>query len=81
MPLLPWPLLGGFLVWLGAVALWHYVSVGSILAAVIVPILAALGAYPAPLVIAASLIAVLIVLKHRSNLTRLLQGRESKFRL
>lgn len=75
---LPLPLLGGLVVWVGVVAIWHYVSAGSVLAALIVPILAALLAYPIPLVVAASLIAFLVLYKHRSNLQRLLQGNEPK---
>jgi glycerol-3-phosphate acyltransferase PlsY len=62
----------------GVVAIWHYVSAGSMLAALIVPILAAFLAYPLPLVAAASLIAFLVLYKHRSNLQRLRQGNEPK---
>jgi glycerol-3-phosphate acyltransferase PlsY len=75
---LPLPLLGGLGVWVVVVAIWHYVSAGSMLAAIVVPILAALLAYPLPLVVAASLIAFLVLYKHRSNLQRLLQGNEPK---
>ena len=46
LPTLPLPLLGGLLVWLVVVAIWRYVSVGSILAALVVPLLAALWSYP-----------------------------------
>jgi acyl phosphate:glycerol-3-phosphate acyltransferase len=78
LPTLPLPLLGGLVVWVVVVAIWRYVSAGSMLAAVIVPILAALLAYPLPLVVAASLIAFLVLCTHRSNLQRLLQGKEPK---
>lgn len=78
LPMLPLPLIGGLVVWVVVVAIWHYVSAGSMLAAVIVPVLAALLAYPLPLVLAASLIAFLVLYKHRSNLQRLLQGSEPK---
>jgi glycerol-3-phosphate acyltransferase PlsY len=78
LPVLPLPVLGGGVVWLMAVVIWRYVSVGSILAAVIVPILAALRAAPLPLVLTASLIALLVLYTHRSNMQRLLQGREPK---
>jgi acyl phosphate:glycerol-3-phosphate acyltransferase len=78
LPTLPLPLLGGLVVWVVVVAIWRYVSAGSMLAAVIVPILAALLAYPLPLVVAASLIAFLVLYTHRSNLQRLLQGKEPK---
>ena len=78
LPLLPLPLLGGCIVWLAVVIIWHYVSVGSMLAAIIVPILAALLAYPPPSVYIAGVIAVLVLYKHRGNVQRLLQGSESK---
>ena len=79
LPTLPLPLLGGLLVWLVVVATWRYVSAGSILAALVVPLLAALWSYPWPLVLAAVLIALLVLYKHRDNLYRLWQGSEAKF--
>jgi glycerol-3-phosphate acyltransferase PlsY len=78
LPVLPLPVLGGGIVWLMVVVIWRYVSVGSILAAVIVPILAVLRAAPLPLVLTAGLIALLVLYTHRSNVQRLLQGREPK---
>ena len=78
LPTLPMPALGGCLVWLVTTLLWRYVSAGSILAAVIVPVLAACLAYPLPLVGAAGAIACLVLYKHRSNVQRLLQGSEPK---
>jgi len=61
------------------VATWRYVSAGSILAALVVPLLAVLWSYPWPLVLAAVLIALLVLYKHRDNLYRLRQGSEAKF--
>lgn len=78
LPTLTLPLLGGLLVWLVVVAVWRYVSAGSMLAALVVPLLAALWSYPLPLVLAAVLIALLVLYKHRENLHRLRQGREAK---
>jgi glycerol-3-phosphate acyltransferase PlsY len=78
LPTLPFPVLGGCIVWLAVVIIWRYVSVGSILAAVLVPILAAVLAYPLPLVCTAGAIACLVLYKHRSNMQRLLQGHEPK---
>jgi glycerol-3-phosphate acyltransferase PlsY len=78
VPLLPLPLLGGCLVWGLAVAIWHYVSAGSVLAAVIVPLLAVLLAYPPPSTYVAGLISVLILYKHRANIQRLFQGTEHR---
>ena len=79
LPTLPLPLLGGCIVWLVVVAVWRYVSAGSMLAALVVPLLAVLWSYPVPLVLAAVMIALLVLYKHRENLSRLLQGSESKF--
>jgi glycerol-3-phosphate acyltransferase PlsY len=78
LPTLPLPVLGGCMTWVVAVALWRYVSVGSILAAILVPILATLLAYPFPLVSVAAVIAALVLYKHRSNMQRLWQGCEPK---
>ena len=79
LPTLPLPLLGGFIVWLVVVAVWRYVSAGSMLAALVVPLLAVLWSYPVSLVLAAVLIALLVLYKHRENLFRLRQGSEAKF--
>jgi len=78
LPTLPLPLLGGLIVWLLVVVIWHYVSVGSILAAITLPMLAAAMAYPPPLVGVALVVALLIVYKHRSNIQRLWQKAEPK---
>jgi len=78
LPTLPLPLLGGLLVWAVSVVTWRYVSAGSMLAAVIVPILAILLAYAVPLILASAMIAALVLYKHWSNLQRLLQGTEPK---
>jgi glycerol-3-phosphate acyltransferase PlsY len=79
LPTLPLPLLGGLLVWLVVVAIWRYASAGSMLAALVVPLLAALWSYPWPLVLTAALIALLVLYKHRDNLRRLYHGSEAKF--
>jgi glycerol-3-phosphate acyltransferase PlsY len=78
LPTLPIPLLGGCAVWVAVVAIWRYISAGSILAAVVIPVLAALLAYPLPMVCAAIGISLLVLYRHRSNMQRLLQGRELK---
>jgi glycerol-3-phosphate acyltransferase PlsY len=78
LPTLPLPLVGGVVIWIAVVALWHYVSAGSMLAAIAVPIFAVLLSYPPPLVLTATVIALLVLYKHRDNMQRLLQGSESK---
>jgi glycerol-3-phosphate acyltransferase PlsY len=61
------------------VAIWRYVSVGSILAALVVPLLAVLWSYHWSRVLAAVLVALLVLYKHRDNFYRLRQGSEAKF--
>jgi glycerol-3-phosphate acyltransferase PlsY len=67
--------------------LWRYVSLGSIVAAALLPpavwTLGALGVSdraPRPLLVLSILGAALIVLMHRANVGRLLRGEESKLR-
>lgn len=69
---------GAAAVWAVVVALTRYVSLGSILAAVAVPVLfAALGFSPAHIVFAVT-VAAAVIYKHRSNIARLRAGTESK---
>ena len=68
-----------FVVWLVLVLLTRYVSVGSIVAAVLTPLLAALFKEPAEFFAFALAAAAMIVWRHRENLARLKAGRENKF--
>ncbi|MHC4645037.1 MAG: glycerol-3-phosphate 1-O-acyltransferase PlsY [Planctomycetota bacterium] len=74
-------------VWIVVVLIWRYVSLASITAALAFPIVltAAIIAMPAwqfahlwPLLIAAVAIPVMVILRHRSNIKRLLAGAENK---
>jgi acyl phosphate:glycerol-3-phosphate acyltransferase len=63
-----------------AAVLSRYVSLASVLASVALPI-ACLGlGYPPSTSLFAGVVAVLIVLRHRSNLRRLIRGDEPPFR-
>ncbi len=68
-----------FVVWLVLFTLTRYVSVASIVAAVLAPILAALFKQPAEFFAFALAAAVMIVWRHRENLHRLKSGRENRF--
>jgi glycerol-3-phosphate acyltransferase PlsY len=61
------------------VAITHYVSLGSIIAMVLLPPIAG-GIFhaPGPVVAAAAGTAILVILKHRENLKRLVSGTEPK---
>ena len=77
-PLLPWPTMGGIIVWVLAAMVLRYVSAASMLAALVVPLLALLRGDPLPLVLAAVAAAFLIIGAHRTNLHRLMRGTESR---
>jgi len=75
------------IIWLGTLMLWRYVSLASILAAAAFPIVLAvtIGIRPDwhfavlwPLIIVASAVAILVVVRHAENIKRLLEGSESK---
>lgn len=65
--------------WMVVFAISRYVSVSSLVAAVLIPVSQLTFRQPWPDVLLGSAIALLIVLKHRSNIQRLLAGREHRF--
>ena len=67
-----------FIVWLVIVLVTRYVSLGSIVASILVPILAIAFEYPFPFMDFGVFTATLIVLRHRPNIKRLLNGTENK---
>ncbi|HHW44220.1 glycerol-3-phosphate 1-O-acyltransferase PlsY [Desulfofundulus thermobenzoicus] len=64
--------------WLVVVALFRYVSLGSMVAALSVPLWMFMLHQPAPYVAFGVLVALIAVYKHRSNIKRLLEGTEPK---
>lgn len=71
--------LSGFGAWAALVAITRYVSVASMLGVMIAGIAAAVQpAVPVPYRVAFWLGFVLVVVRHRANLTRLLRGEENK---
>ena len=69
-----------FTTFVGIVILTKFVSLGSILAAIILPIACAF-LYPAKPALwqACTVLAIFITFKHRSNIRRLLRGEENRF--
>jgi glycerol-3-phosphate acyltransferase PlsY len=83
--LAPWALVGAVVVFILVVASSRYVSLGSVLAAVLLPVLIAVAgefgrgsAEGRWGVAAAAAIAVIVVVRHRANLLRLRQGTERR---
>lgn len=82
-----WPAVAGaFVVWIVVVAIWRYVSLGSIIAAAALPLLtyrlyAPLDAPPLVVSIGTTLIAAMIIVKHKENVGRLVAGTENRLKL
>ena len=81
------PGLIAFIVWVACVLLWRYVSLASIIAAVIFPVslitaIFSLQNWPLadlwPLVIVALGLSALVIVRHVENIKRLLEGSEHK---
>jgi glycerol-3-phosphate acyltransferase PlsY len=74
-------------VWVGVVLIWRYISLASMAASIIFPIvlILAIVSMPSwdfanlwPLLIAAIAIPVMVIVRHRENIKRLIAGAESK---
>jgi glycerol-3-phosphate acyltransferase PlsY len=76
--MVPWALLIGLGVWITAFALFRFVSLASIAAAVTLPIAVWLTGGSLTLILVTLGLAVLAVYKHRSNIRRLLDGTEHR---
>ena len=76
--LVPLAVLPSAVVFAAVVATTRYVSLGSLLGAVGVPIVALVLGYPRAAVLAAGVVALIIVGRHHQNIARLRNGTESR---
>jgi glycerol-3-phosphate acyltransferase PlsY len=67
-------------VFLALVFKWRYVSLGSIMAAAVMPPAVTLLGGRLVLVLVTALIAVIVIVKHHENIRRLVGGTENKFK-
>jgi glycerol-3-phosphate acyltransferase PlsY len=67
------------IVWGAIVFATRYVSLGSITAALMTPILAAVFSYNKYYVIFGIIAAAFIIIKHKDNILRIRKGRENRF--
>ncbi|MFL5917904.1 MAG: glycerol-3-phosphate 1-O-acyltransferase PlsY [Gaiellaceae bacterium] len=76
------PVIGGIgaVVWVTVFVLFRYASLASMVAAVSLPLAAALLEEPWPVIAFASGAAVAVIVLHRANIARLRSGTESRFR-
>ena len=77
--LVPVSCLIGALVWLVTFSITRYVSLGSILAAVVVPTASWLRGNPLSLNLVVTALGLFVIVRHRENIKRLLAGTESRF--
>ena len=82
--LAPIPSLIALVVWIGLVYWTGYVSVGSIVAAIVLPVcVIAFGIagdeMSLPVAVISTVLGFLVVYRHRSNITRLRRGEENRF--
>jgi glycerol-3-phosphate acyltransferase PlsY len=78
LPVVPWAVLADCCVFAGGVAITRMISIGSLSAAVAMPLLIWLLRYPLPYLILSICVGVLIIYRHKENIRRLLQGKENK---
>ena len=78
--LAPWALLVVLLLFIAIVALWRFISVGSIIGAALLPIFYWIIYRPAGVLLWASILCgALIILRHKGNIKRLMRGNENVF--
>jgi glycerol-3-phosphate acyltransferase PlsY len=76
----PLSVLGALLVFAGMLWKWRYVSLASIAAAAVVPLFILLAERSLPLFLATLFISGMVILRQRTNIERLRNGTESRFR-
>ncbi len=79
LALAPWGLLAGFVTWVALVRVTRIVSLSSIAAALVVPVVVAFVYGIGPVFWICIAVAVFVVFAHRSNLKRLARGEEARF--
>jgi acyl phosphate:glycerol-3-phosphate acyltransferase len=77
--LVPWAVVPSAIVFLVVVATTRFVSLGCLLGAAGVPIVALALGYPRASVVAAGVVSVIIIVRHHENIARLLRGTERRF--
>ena len=68
----------GLIFWLITVMIFRYVSVGSVVMAISLPLLMAIFSQPAEYIMLSILLCLFIVYRHRPNIRRLMEGAEFK---
>ena len=78
LALRPLVILGAFIVFLIVFLIWRYISLASMVGAIAVPIGLYLIKAPCEFVSMAAIIGILVIIRHKENISRLLKGTENK---
>jgi glycerol-3-phosphate acyltransferase PlsY len=76
--LIPKAALASFAIFLAVTLIWRYVSLGSLTSLVTLPAWVALTGYNLIYLALSSVFALFVVIRHRSNITALLKGKERR---
>ncbi len=77
--LMPLPTLASMAVFGISLWMWNFVSLSSIVAAASIPLLALLFSADQAYIALASVVAVLVIIRHHANISRLMNGTENRF--
>ncbi len=80
LALAPLAVLGALAVFVILVAIWRYISLGSVVAAATMPVIIIFRPHSTELLVATALISTIVIIKHHTNIKRLLDGSENRFR-
>lgn len=78
--MLPWGAVAAFSVWAVIVLITRYVSLASIVAAVVAAATGWYLQYPVPYAVFGTLAGFFVIIRHKDNIKRLIEGTESKIR-
>ena len=78
--MLPWGAAAGLGVWIIIVLITRYVSLGSVIAAIAAAFVGWYLNYPVPFAVFGTLACLFVIIRHKDNIRRLLDGTESKIK-
>lgn len=78
--MLPWGAAAGFCIWVVIVLITRYVSLGSVVAAVVAAVAGWYMDYPFPYAVFGTLACLFVIIRHKDNIKRLMDGTESKIK-
>ncbi len=74
----PLVIVGAMIVFVIVFAIWRYVSLASLVGAVVVPVGLYIFKKPHEFVVMAGLIGVIVIIRHKENISRIIKGTENK---